>query len=77
MSRRTRKTATVSSAGADGGQPVGQRARGVGAVQQVNHALGGADGGNAEERADAVEKQDQHHQTRRWWPAAAAPRRSR
>ena len=28
----------------------------------MNHALGGADRGNAEERAHAVEKQHQHHQ---------------
>ena len=47
--------------GCGAGKPLGQRARRVGVVQQVNHFLGLSDGGNAEERANPIEKQHQNH----------------
>ena len=49
-------------AGSGGGQPLGQRSRGVGAIQQLNHALGLRNGWNAEDRTDATEVKDQHNQ---------------
>ena len=44
MSRRTRKTATVSSLGAMAVEAIGERPGGVGAVEQLNDALGGRSG---------------------------------
>ena len=49
-------------AGGISSQPVGQRTRGVGAIQQVNHLFGCADGWNAEDRTDAIKIKDQHDQ---------------
>ena len=49
-------------AGRGGGQPGGKRARGVGAIQQMNHPLGGANLRDAEKWAYAKQKQNQHHQ---------------
>ena len=48
--------------GRDLSQFFGQRPRRVGAIEEMNHALGGGDFGNAEERPDAVNEQHQNHE---------------
>ena len=62
--------------GGGGGQPLGQRACGVGAIQQVNYLLGFTNCRNAEERADAIEIKDQHYQHHGGNQAQTGPRRS-